>query len=257
MRLVLVMLFSVVLASCLYAPVSQQTPVDQNQVRVVQSTPMPNKVNFETDDGVTIVGNWYPVLHASNTALLLHMMPETKESWRSLAAALNEKGVSALAIDLRGHGESTKKNSTTIDFRRFSDRDHQESIKDIETAVSWLSTMGYGESSIALVGASIGANLALQFAASHPMVERIALVSPGFEYRGIQTESAMRSLSPETRVLLLASKDDTYSADTVDLLTSMNRRATSSLVDGSGHGTAIFQEHPDLVGSVTSFLTSF
>ena len=45
------------------------------------------------------------------------MMPATKESWNEFSQKLREKGWHVLAIDFRGHGESTKEG---LNFENFS-----------------------------------------------------------------------------------------------------------------------------------------
>src|SRR5207245_1856203 len=96
--------------------------------------------------------------------LLLHMMPAVKESWQELAKALNEAGLSALAIDFRGHGESvSKSDGTRLNYKDFADEQQQAKILDVRGAMEWLRARGAQDSQIAVIGASIGANLALQY----------------------------------------------------------------------------------------------
>jgi alpha-beta hydrolase superfamily lysophospholipase len=66
------------------------------------------KISFVTKDGVTIVANYYPNKSAKFAGILVHMRPKTKESFDNLAKFLQNQGYALLAIDLRGHGESTE-----------------------------------------------------------------------------------------------------------------------------------------------------
>jgi pimeloyl-ACP methyl ester carboxylesterase len=77
------------------------------------------KVTFDTVDGVTLQGTFYPSAKGKDepTVLLLHKLGTSdshKDGWDALAAALNEKGYSVLSFDFRGHG-----NSTTVDPKTF------------------------------------------------------------------------------------------------------------------------------------------
>ncbi|HKI35642.1 MAG TPA: hypothetical protein VKA46_27550 [Gemmataceae bacterium] len=76
------------------------------------------KVTFDTVDGVTLQGTFYPSPKGKDepTVLLLHKIGSDshKDGWDSLAAALNDKGYSVLSFDFRGHG-----NSTTVDPKTF------------------------------------------------------------------------------------------------------------------------------------------
>ena len=69
-------------------------------------------VTFETSDGITIEADYYPVKvePGKNTpvAILIHMYPADRSSWKSLVPALRKAGVAALAYDIRGKGGSLK-----------------------------------------------------------------------------------------------------------------------------------------------------
>src|SRR5262252_1808860 len=70
-----------------------------------------SKVTFDTVDGVTLQGTFYPSPKGKDepTVLLLHKIGSDshKDGWDGLAKALNDKGYSVLSFDFRGHGKST------------------------------------------------------------------------------------------------------------------------------------------------------
>ena len=45
---------------------------------------------------------------------------------------------------------------------------------------------------IAIVGASIGANVGLKYAASDPSIKALVLLSPGLDYKGVTTSDSIR-----------------------------------------------------------------
>ena len=146
--------------------------------------------HFTTKDGLTIVGDYYPGTGKSGV-LLLHMMPADRTSWQQLAGQLQENGFHVLAIDLRGHGQST---GGPNGYQAFSDAQHQQSIFDIESAVEFLRSKGIEK--IHMGGASIGANLALQYASQHQEIASAMLLSPGLDYHGIHTDIWIENLKP-------------------------------------------------------------
>ncbi|MBI4457918.1 alpha/beta fold hydrolase, partial [Candidatus Uhrbacteria bacterium] len=164
-------------------------------------------VAFTTSDGVTIAGSLFIGPAGGPAALLLHMMPKTKESWAPLAEALVGAGFgSVLAIDLRGHGESLRQGDRRLDYKNFSDAEHQAKMLDVEAAVEWLmKERGARLDRAVIVGASIGANLAIRFAADHPEVPAVAALSPGLDYRGVTTADAVARLRPKQAFFLAAS----------------------------------------------------
>jgi pimeloyl-ACP methyl ester carboxylesterase len=213
------------------------------------------KISFETTDGVTIVGDLYRGPANGPAALLLHMMPSTKESWGDFAGALVNHGFSAvLAIDLRGHGESVMKGETKLDFLDFEDVEHQAKMRDVEAAVRWLEAQGIPKKRLALVGASIGANLAIAYGAANAEIPAVVALSPGLNYRGITTEDKMSSFAGRP-LFLAASSEDGYSAETVRRLAALKTDATIKELVGSGHGTALLDNSAGFMDEVVVWLT--
>ena len=59
--------------------------------------------------------------------------------------------------------------------------------QDVRAAVQWLSTRpSVRPDAIGVVGASLGANLALLAAVDQPLVRVVAAVSPSLDYRGVR-----------------------------------------------------------------------
>ncbi|MBI3956700.1 MAG: alpha/beta fold hydrolase [Candidatus Kerfeldbacteria bacterium] len=213
------------------------------------------RIEFITTDGVTIVGSWTPVTSAKQTALLLHMMPADRMSWQGLSAILARRTIASLAIDLRGHGESTQKTGQRLDYHAFRDADHQASHEDLAAAHIWLQGREVPIERTVLIGASIGANLALHDLAAHPALPAAVLLSPGLNYRGMTTADLVRRLAPSQSILLVASRDDAESATAV---TELDRLTTSQrdvlLFDGAGHGTTMLERERFLGERIAEWL---
>lgn len=204
-------------------------------------------------DGVKIAGAFYGKPDQP-AVLLLHMMPATKESWHRFSETLAERGFQVLAIDLRGHGGSE---GGPDGYKKFSDKEHYESMKDVEAGVDFLKSKS--ASSISLAGASIGANLALEYAAGHLEVSKVMLLSPGLDYRGIKTEPAIGRLRDGQSVYFVASLDDPYSAETVKTLFLETPQVVEKQIkvfERAGHGTAIFEKEPVFMDDIISWLNN-
>lgn len=215
------------------------------------------KVNLLTSDGVQIIGNYYPVKELKAASLFLHMMPETKESWNAIARALQEEGIASLAIDLRGHGESVKRGSYRLNYQNFSNEEHQASKLDVEAALDWISKeMGLGLEKVYLVGASIGANLALQTLYEHPEIKKGVALSPGLDYRGIEPKPMVEALKEDQAVFYATSKDDGDNVKMVEeLYNATSGRKEWKVYDNAGHGTNMVERANDLIPSIIEFLT--
>ncbi len=215
------------------------------------------KINFRTKDGVTIVGNYFKSQEEHAPAfLLLHKMPSTKESWNDFANLLQKEGFNVLAIDLRGHGESIDKNGTRINYKEFSDEEHRESVHDIAAAKEFLGERGADTSRLGIAGASIGANLGLQWASMDEDVKLLVLLSAGVDYRGIKTpELAGKYKNP---VYILASEKDTKNAAQSSriLFGLFHCDKKLNIIQGDLHGTDMFSFQPDLMEEIMEWITT-
>lgn len=217
------------------------------------------RIQFVTADGVEIVGDYYaPLTKCLRGILMLHMMPETRDSFAIFARKTAACDFHVLAIDLRGHGESIKRvgSDSVLDYKSFSDADHQKSINDIRAAIFYL--RGRGVKEIGLVGASIGANLSLQAIAEDQRLKGAILLSPGYNYRGIETIPFVRRLSSGQRVFFVGSEDDGNAVMMVHGLFSATPERVHKNIkvfQTGGHGTEIFEQEPLFIDECISWLS--
>jgi pimeloyl-ACP methyl ester carboxylesterase len=214
------------------------------------------KISLETSDGVRIAG-LYQAGQSEKGALLLHMMPATKESWAEFARALNEHGYHTLAIDLRGHGES---DGGPDGYREFDDARQGSSVHDVEAGVRYLAERGVSPGRLLLIGASIGANLALEYLAAHPDVPQAVALSAGLNYHGVSAEHAIAMLHGGQRIFLVSAEDDRVAGNA-----EMNRKLVELVPESvekklliyarAGHGTDMFgKEEPDLSTEIFAWI---
>ena len=120
-------------------------------------------LHLTTSDNIKLAGNYFPVspskqLSRNGWVVFLHMMPATKESWTILASQLQQEGYAGLAIDLRGHGIS---DGGPKGYTQFSDAEHQDSVRDVDAAIDFLTGLGARPEQIIFIGASIGTAIRL------------------------------------------------------------------------------------------------
>src|SRR3989338_3048103 len=232
---------------------------------------MPERVTFQTSDKVEIVADHYRS-RGEKFAILLHMMPATKESWHDFAAKLIASGYDVLALDERGHGESTM--SGKLDYKKFGEKEQQAKMLDVEAAFAFLSRgagslpagrqgrlagkgEGATEENTIVGGASIGANLAIGFLVAHPGTKLALALSPGLNYRGVTTDGRIKKLHPGQKVVLVASDDDDRdSAESCRELHRLNPEQTVLIEKkGLGHGTTMFEKDSKLMDELLSYLS--
>lgn len=214
-------------------------------------------VTIDTSDGVRLVGDLVrPQGRPVCGVLLLHMMPATRGSWRLFSRQLAERGALSLAIDLRGHGESIWQGKNRLNWHAFSDREHQASRDDVTAALNHLRGPLAAGSRVGIVGASIGANLALEALANHGDITWAVCLSPGRNYHGLETAGLVARLTAGQRLFLAASDDDPESLRAVRALAHEETagRVTTRELSGVGHGTTMWERQPRLMDDILAWI---
>jgi alpha-beta hydrolase superfamily lysophospholipase len=194
------------------------------------------RVTIRTEDGVTLAATWYePSPRPAPAVILVHMFQKSRRDWEPVAERLAHEGVGALAIDLRGHGES-----------QGGAQDYAGMVQDVRAARRFLATRGdVVAGRIGLAGASLGATIAAQAAAEDAAIVTLALLSPSLDYRGLRIEPAIRKYGARP-LLLVASDDDGYASRTVRELQKIGGGIRETmLLSRAGHGTTMLTGDPD------------
>ncbi|HEY7497993.1 MAG TPA: alpha/beta fold hydrolase [Vicinamibacterales bacterium] len=206
---------------------------------VILSDPLAaaQRITFRADDGVALAGTWYePSSRPAPAVILVHMLQKSRRDWDPAAARMASEGIGALAVDLRGHGES-----------QGSAQDYGGMAQDIRAARRWLATRAeVNPSRIGIAGASLGATLAAQVAAEDPSIASLALLSPSIDYRGLRIDAPLRKFGARP-ALLVASDDDGYAVrSSRDLQKAGGGTRETIVLSRAGHGTAMLASDPDL-----------
>ena len=225
------------------------------------------KVSFLTDDGVLIVGTYYSPPSSSHqitskAVILLHMLGRNRNDWNTFASTLSNRsnGFAVLSIDLRGHGDSINQNGNTISFQSFAPTDFNKMILDIKAAKHFLVTQkNIPPNNIAIVGASIGANVGLKYAASDPSIKAVALLSPGLDYKGVTTSDSIRQYT--NPIYIVTAGRDPIAGNDPQTLCNMINCGNHLMVyqDSNSHGTDMFSDsslNPPLDKLIISWLDS-
>ncbi|MBU2566874.1 alpha/beta fold hydrolase [Patescibacteria group bacterium] len=218
---------------------------------------MPDQISYKTFDGVTIVGDWYPTTTTVGVVILLHMMPIDRKSWAPFQKVLAANNIASLAIDMRGHGDSTVgEGGIKLDYKTFKDIQHQQTLNDISGAIDWLTNKNYPKSQIVVVGASIGANLALWSLEQEPSLAGAVLLSPG-NYRGMDSVAQAGEVLPHQS--LLAAGSDTDDPEAYEAARAIIERCSSSRKSflpykNAGHGIHLFASDPTLMDKLAEWI---
>jgi pimeloyl-ACP methyl ester carboxylesterase len=213
-------------------------------------TPGPAQiVKIKASDGLEIVGAFYPSAlsgRQSPAALLLHQYGGSKEEWKPLIPALQGEGYSILAVDQRGFGETGRGVAWT------------QAEADVSTLLAWLRTQPpINGDQVAIIGASVGSNLALRGCVNDDRCKVAVALSPGLNYFGVKTTDAVQKMGKRA-FLLVAAQSDGEAAHGVKQLGTV---APGNLMirlyeDSSRHGVDLFL-YDDLIPAIVQWLRTY
>ncbi|MCX5769607.1 MAG: alpha/beta fold hydrolase [Candidatus Hydrogenedentes bacterium] len=211
-------------------------------------------VSITTADGVSMAATLYPAGPGAPGLVLVHALGSTRLAWDHFALKAQQAGYSVLAFDIRGHGQSTSQNRSQITYRNFTTEDWLGALNDIDAARTFLINSGADPTNTAIVGASIGANLALNYAVKTPGVPAIVMISPGLDYKGVTTRAKLVELG-ERPVLLMTSTGDSYSAASCSTLKQVAPgHCELREYAGTAHGTDLLDAAPAAIEQIFVWL---
>jgi pimeloyl-ACP methyl ester carboxylesterase len=203
-------------------------------------------VTFTTDDGVTLSGTL--IGSGAVAVLLAHQgTPGANQTtWQPFARLLAERGLTALAFDFRGVGESA------------GELHYRDLWKDVKAATQFL--RGRGHSQIVCAGASMGGTACIYDAATEQYTGLIALSSTMSAGRGDDslrvTDEVLAGLTLPK--LFITADADYYSVvvDTRHMAELSPDPKTLVILSGTAHGTRLFatEAGQQLTTSLLEFL---
>ena len=176
-------------------------------------------VTIDTSDGYKLAGDFIRRRNIKRESLpvilFLHEAGKTRRSWYPLTVQLAGRNYASLAVDLRGCGENPEINADKkMTFDKLPEAELRKMLDDVRNAVSYLSMRpGADGESIAIIGAGLGANLALA-AAAEPWAKNVRIVialSPTLDDHGYRTEEAVGKAAKSVKICLAASQGDATS----------------------------------------------
>lgn len=124
--------------------------------------------------GRTVRGDLYPADGAKNGVVLCHGFKGFARwgAWPALAAALNERGLNAIAFDFSGSGVGADRESFT-ELEAFAANTYRRELEDLNAVVNHSTTQGWTSRDCGLFGHSRGGATAIFFAADSDRVSSL------------------------------------------------------------------------------------
>ena len=224
-------------------------------------------VELKTLDGWALKAVFAAPAPGKMTLLLLHGTGQRKEDWKRLAFPLSREGYGVMAVDLRGHGDSrTTPAGEVITWKKLlattkAANDFLDMSRDAEAATSWLAAQGTPEDSIGIIGAEVGGSIAIRYAATHPKVPLVVMLSPGMAWQEVLTVNALRAMKRPvaTPLLMIYSEADKRSSKEAPILHSFARGAVGEQLAAlisvpQERGTRMLSAQRDLAGRIIEWL---
>ncbi len=206
------------------------------------------EVTLAAVDGLVIVSSFFPGIGAGPrpAVILLHMNGHDRTDWTPFANQLAERGYAAMAVDMRGHGETG------------GEKDWDKVAGDLGLVMDYLvGREDVDGARIGAAGASIGANMSLVLAAAEPAIKTAVLLSPGENYLGVTTFDRIVEYG-DRPLLVVASQEDKVATVSSENLFNLARGDAGIIgYDGAGHGTDMFDAEPDLAGEILDWFDEY
>ncbi|MBN1679853.1 MAG: alpha/beta fold hydrolase [Anaerolineae bacterium] len=211
-------------------------------------TPLPTETQLPmmitTSDGLVLRGTLYSALQRpAPGVLMVPMRGRDRSSWEPLAGRLQASGYAVLTIDLRGYGET----GGSVDWSL--------APGDVREALALLSELpGVDASRLVVVGAAIGANLALNACADAAGCVGAVLLSPGLDIKGITAADALARLGSRPVLVIASENDDNNPADSLTLDSLAGGDHQLVIMPEGGRGTDLLDAFPDLLDRIADWL---
>lgn len=258
LRLQHVMFWGGVVGWCLVLAWGTLLPVAAAETGVVME-----EVSYTTEDNLTIYGSWIrpqpkePAAAPAPAVILLHDYGFDRRDWSVLIPDLVQRGISVLAIDLRGHGKSTEGGQRIAqgDVASAAAYTLQHGYKDVLGALEWVQKQKTVQpKQISLVGAGLGGDIAYFCARKFSKrLRSTVVISPSIESisEGSFADSAARA------ILICASSGDANGSSMIAAESMVNFSAQPKklvVYQSAAHGLALFYKHPELKLEILGWL---
>jgi dienelactone hydrolase len=221
---------------------------------LVAAEPATTEMRLTTSDGYTLSGTLtVPAGRGKHPVVILaHQFRSNRNGWAPLTGKLNERGLATLALDLRGHGQSTDQAGTTVavtnDFLPSAHLVGFDQIpEDLALAAAWVRKQkGIDGRHLGLAGSSVGA-FSVLLAAPKVKPATILVLSPaGMEAFGTDARERMVSATTRAHAVLMAfvssgDKEADENAAPLRPIYGSNIR----IFEGNRHGFDFLEEYSD------------
>lgn len=201
-------------------------------------------VTVPAEDGLTLVGDLYLIEAARPTVLLLHQLYTDRHSWEPVVIpALLAAGYNALAVDVRGHGQTA------------GSLNWDEAVVDVQVWLGWL--RAHNLNAAVVMGSSMGSTLALTGCGNDPLCLGAVAISPGWNYYGINLQQTFTARLAARPVLIVYADRDPWPAVGVPRMVEAATGPVEVIsYPGNVHGMDLFGSEETLIAHILAWIST-
>ena len=183
--------------------------------------------------------------------ILLHSLGSNRAVYISMANELKAKNIASLAIDSRGHHNSTTKLSGKKSYwQNYSNKIYEKYPSDILETINFIKEhySSIDSNRIGIVGADINANAAI-LAAANPKckgVKSLVLISPSMVFKGLKSAQALLSFGNHPITIIATQNDVKHHRDATLLAKHVTGKVNFITTQKGGTGDNIIKVNPYL-----------
>jgi alpha-beta hydrolase superfamily lysophospholipase len=218
----------------------------------VPRPPDPNRVTIRTADGVALAASWRPLPErpGAPAVLLVHDFSRDRRDWNGLEGAFAARGFATLAIDLRAHGESTKRNGAVLGISPRQMSDPSGFPRDVEAACAWLRPKA---PKVGVVGLSLGGLLAV-LATARGWADAAVVISSNADR--LEPLAGGKPAAARATLFVASEKAPRRAASAKALFDAAAAPKKLLVVPGSAHNLVLFSEHPEVTAAMLDWLSA-
>lgn len=194
--------------------------------------------DISAPDGAKLRATYYSPGKPGPGILLLHQCNMDRKSWRSLAAALAQRGIHVMTFDYRGYGETTASGG------------RENLSTDIDAAFGTLKSQpGVDKNRLAAGGASCGVDNSVQLARRSGQIKALMLLT------GPTTQEGLAFLKGHPDIAMFVADESGFVSGIRTMVqSSTNQASTMREVNKGWHGVTMFDEDPSLLPTIADWL---
>lgn len=189
----------------------------------------------------------------ADAVILVHELGGTKDDWGTLPKALSDAGFAVVAIQLRGHGDREK---VRDHWTRFEREEFNAMVLDILATRKFLRKQKKVHiRNIGVVGARLGANLALRALKEEAGLKGCYALSPGLNYRGVKVPADLEGIK-DRPLKFVVSAEDKYGHESCRAFAENGASVTVKEADKDDLdvGIELLRSHKDLSTDIVNWM---